>query len=97
MSSVLEAFEAAKMEFLSGLPNTERDKYSQFTSIEEVYDATDQIQQEQGKTRTLRNLKKIQPYLDCLNHYAGVIETLIQAKAEFLAPIWVIHFSSSVD
>ena len=91
MSSVLEAFEAAKDEFLNGLPEAERAKYSQFTSIEEVYDAADQIQQEQGKIRTLRNLKRIQPYLDCLNHYASVIDTFVQAKAEFLALIWVFH------
>lgn len=89
MSSVLEPFEAAKKDFLDGAPDDEGIKYSHFTSIEEVYDATDEIQRGQGKTRTLRNLKKIQPYLDCLNHYAGILETFVQAKAEFLALIWV--------
>jgi hypothetical protein len=96
-SPILDAFESAKTEFINGLLDDERHKFSDFTSIQEVYDATEQIQQEQSKGGSLRNLNRIQQYLDCLGQYAGVIETFVQVKPEILALIWVcmIPFSGS--
>lgn len=88
-TGVLEAFDAAKKEFLRDLPDSQKSKFSTLETIEDVYDATDQIQKEQANSGTLRNLRKIQPYLVCLNHYADAIETFVQAKAEILALIWV--------
>jgi hypothetical protein len=60
----------------------------QVTSIDQVYDATDQIQREQAKEGHLRHLSKISPYLDRLNQYAASIEVFLQAKPEVLALIW---------
>ncbi|KAF2138225.1 uncharacterized protein K452DRAFT_90147 [Aplosporella prunicola CBS 121167] len=82
-----EAFEAAKKEFISSVRNGEPE-VSHFASISEVYDATEEIQNEQSKSGTLRNLRMIQPYLDCLNHYAGVIETFAQVKPDVISLIW---------
>lgn len=87
-SPVDEAFEAAKREFLSSVKKGSPGVL-QFTSIKEVYDATDKIQREHSKSSTLRNLRRIEPYLDCLRHYAQVIETFVQVKPDILALIWV--------
>ena len=88
-ASIQGVFESAKQEFLQNLKDAADYDFSQFTSIDKVYEATEKIQEEQGKTNTLRNLKRIQPYLDGLNQYAGVFDTFIQAKPEILTFIWV--------
>ncbi|EUC39484.1 hypothetical protein COCMIDRAFT_10428 [Bipolaris oryzae ATCC 44560] len=86
-SPVAEAFEAAKREFLSSTSENSHNVL-QFASIKAVYDATDKIQREHSKSGTLRNLRRIEPYLDCLQHYAKVIDTFVRAKLDVLALIW---------
>lgn len=63
-------------------------KILETTSIDEVYDATDELQKEQAKSGHLRHLSKIGPYLERLRDYSSVIETLVQAKPDVLAFIW---------
>ena len=58
------------------------------TSIDQVYDLTDKLQEEQAKKGHLRHLSKIQPYLEGLDSYAGVIEVFMQIKPDILALIW---------
>lgn len=88
-SPVIASFNTAREEFLRDFLD---DKYaqtlSQFTSIDDVYNATDDIQKEQGKSRILQNLAKIQPYLECLDQYATVVDTVVQVKPDILALIW---------
>ena len=94
-SPVIASFNTAREEFLRDFPNDEYARtLSQFTSIDDIYDATDKIQKEQGKSRTLQNLAKIQPYLECLNQYATIMETIVQVKPEILALIWVRMIAS---
>ena len=88
-SPIAAAFDIARREFLSSFSQEDQDAFLKFTSVDDVYDATDAIQKEQAKTRTLQNLNKIQPYIECLSQYAGVVDTLIQIKPDFLAIIWV--------
>ncbi|KAF9629021.1 hypothetical protein BFW01_g10224 [Lasiodiplodia theobromae] len=83
-----EAFEAAKKEFLRESDPGAGIDLSSFTTIHDVYDTTDKIQQEQSNSKALRYLQRIQPYLICINHYAAVIETFAQTKPEFISPIW---------
>jgi len=87
-STVEEAFETAKTQFLSSA-RADSDDVLRFASIKEVYDVTDQIQKERSRSRTLRNLRRIEPYLDCLQHYSKVVETFVQVKPDVLALIWV--------
>jgi len=89
ISSVDEAFESAKSDFLQKLTNPQDYDFSKFTSIDQVYDTTDEIQREQAATGTMRNLRKIQPYLECMSQYVGVLETFVQIKPEILCLIWV--------
>ena len=90
-------FDTARQDFLREFPHSEyRQKLSQFASIEDVYNATDDIQRKQGESQMLRNLAKIQPYLECLGQYATVLDTIVQVKPEILALIWVRILTSSV-
>ncbi|KAL9115839.1 MAG: hypothetical protein Q9227_000207 [Pyrenula ochraceoflavens] len=57
-------------------------------TVDEVYDLTDKLQEEQAKKGHLRHLSKIQPFLEGLDSYAGVIEVFMQAKPDILALIW---------
>jgi hypothetical protein len=84
-----QAFETAVQEFKSNL--NDDPLFSEIlatTTIDQVYDATDKLQQEQVKQGHLRHLAKIKPYLDGLNDYAGVIEVFLQVKPDVLALIW---------
>jgi hypothetical protein len=84
-----EAFDRAMREFKSGLDDDSLySEILQTTSIEQVYDATDKLQLEQGKSGALRNLSRITPYLNRLNEYAASIEVFIQVKPDILALLW---------
>lgn len=58
------------------------------TSIDEIYDATDKLQEEQAKNGRIRHLSKIEPYLERLKDYSGAIDTFVQVKPSILALIW---------
>ena len=88
-SPIAAGFDTARKEFLRDFPNDDLEAISKFASIEDVYNATDEIQRRQGETRTLQNLGKIQPYLECLKQYSDVLDTIVQIKPDVLAIIWV--------
>jgi hypothetical protein len=83
------AFDTAIQEFRVKLKN--EDLYHdilQTKKIEEVYELTDKLQEEQSRTGRLRHLSKIEPFLEGLRGYASVIEVFMQAKPDVLALIW---------
>lgn len=83
------AFDKALLDFKNGLKDESLyTEILQTTSIEQVYDATDRLQEEQAKKGHLRHLSKIEPYLAHLREYASVIEVFVQAKPDILALIW---------
>ena len=89
-SPVITSFNTARQDFLRDFPDDEYvQALSQFTSINHVYNATDEIQKKQGESKMLQNLAKIQPYLECLNQYATIVDTVVQVKPDILALIWV--------
>ena len=88
-SLVAVAFDTARKEFLRDVPDEDVAVFSKSTSIDDIYNATDEIQKKQAGTRTLQNLSKIQPYLECLTQYSGVLDTIVQVKPDVLAIIWV--------
>src|SRR5205809_3465485 len=83
------AFETARRDFLDSLIQKDTYDFSKFNTLQDVYDETDRIQDEQAKKGALRHLRKIQPYLAQLEQYSGVIEQFVQAKPDILALIWV--------
>ncbi|PVH83873.1 hypothetical protein DL98DRAFT_486212 [Cadophora sp. DSE1049] len=58
------------------------------TSINQVYDMTEKLQEEMGKKDSLRHLAKISPFLERLRGYTDSIDTFVQAKPDILALIW---------
>ena len=89
-SPLIISFNTARQEFLREFPHDEYgQKLRQFASIDDVYNATDDIQRKQGESWMMQNLNKIKPYLECLDQYATVVETVVQVKPEILALIWV--------
>src|SRR5215471_8655298 len=86
---IQEVFERAKHEFQRNLKHpTLIAEILKTTCIEDVYDAVDKLQEEQGKRGRLRHLRKIEPYLERLRQYSDVINTFVQAKSDILALIW---------
>lgn len=86
---VQAAFEKAAREFKTALKNDKLyDEVLKTRSIDDVYTATDVLQLELAKKGPLRRLSKIQPYLERLRAYSGVVETFVQVKPDVLALIW---------
>jgi hypothetical protein len=59
------------------------------TIIEDVHEEAKSIQVKQAKNRALRNMKRIQPYIDGLGRYSEVCSIFAQVKPEILCLIWV--------
>lgn len=88
-SLIESAFQAAMNEFKTTLNNDAvYAKILAVTSIDEVYNLTDQLQADQGRKGHLRHLAKIDPFLSRLREYAAVIEVFMQVKPDILALIW---------
>lgn len=88
-SHVEKAFEIAKGEFLQNLKRPNEYDFSKFGSIDDVYDTTEKIQEEQSRTGNMRHLSRIKPYLEALSQYIGVLDTLSQVKSDITCLIWV--------
>ena len=87
--SVPGAFDVASKDFLDSLVDGSQYDLSHFHSINDVYDETEKIQKEQGRKGALRNLQRIQPFLQRLSEYSGVVEVFVQVKPDVLALLWV--------
>ena len=96
------ALESSRKEFYRQLKDpklkTEIDK---ITTVDQVYEATKRLQEDQGKSKTLRSLGKIRTFLERLDEYSKVLGIFVQVKPDVLALIWgpiklLIHLSSNL-
>jgi hypothetical protein len=86
---VARAFDAAKRDFQAQLKDPDLyDRILKTTTIDEVYNFTNELQEEQAKTGHLRHLAKIEPYLEQLREYAKVIEVFAQVHPDIFCLIW---------
>ncbi|KAF5965977.1 NACHT nucleoside triphosphatase [Fusarium coicis] len=86
---VSEIFEKAKADFLSAIKDQNlRCQLQKVTTIDDIWDYTEQLQKDQASNKRLRCMKRIGPYTERLQEYAGVIEVFVQAKPDILALIW---------
>ncbi|KLO93164.1 uncharacterized protein LW93_6158 [Fusarium fujikuroi] len=86
---VSEVFEKAKADFLNGIKDQKlRSQLQKATTIDDIWDYTEQLQKDQASNKRLRGMKKIGPYIERLQEYAGVIEVFVQVKPDILALIW---------
>lgn len=84
-NSLLSEFEKATQSFKDKLPDSiSLDEVMEANTVDKVYDITDKLQADQE----LRNLSKIQPYLERLCSYSGVIGDLIGGNHDFSAFLW---------
>jgi serine/threonine protein kinase len=82
-------FEEAARVFKDNLPDSvPLVEILKITSINDVYDITDKIQAEQQKHGGLRNLPKMQLYLERLEGYTGVINDIVHGSRDVLALLW---------
>ncbi|RBQ76481.1 hypothetical protein FVER14953_03349 [Fusarium verticillioides] len=89
MATTQRAFEAAMLDFKDKLKgHSFYDQIIQTTSIEQVYQDIERLQDKQAKSGRLRHLSKIEPFLARLREYSSVVETFVQAKPDILALIW---------
>ncbi|XXH03322.1 hypothetical protein Hte_009720 [Hypoxylon texense] len=86
---IQDIFVKAKLEFLSELKDKKKQsELEKNCTIDDIWSFTDQLQSDQGPEGRLRGLRKIQPYLERLEEYAGVVEVFVQVKPDILALIW---------
>ncbi|KAG9503428.1 hypothetical protein J7337_006273 [Fusarium musae] len=89
MATTQRAFQAAMLDFKDKLKgHSFYDQIIQTTSIEQVYQDIEKLQDKQAKSGRLRHLSKIEPFLARLREYSSVVETFVQAKPDILALIW---------
>ncbi len=87
--SIQDAFESATRELKDNLKDDALYRELLETkSLEQVYDATDKLQEEQARNGHLRHLSKITPYLTRLGEYAEAVSVFVQVKPEIMALIW---------
>jgi hypothetical protein len=60
----------------------------QSTTLEEVWQAAEEIQLAQRKRKSLRNVRRIEPFLKCLGKYSEIIGVLCNGTP-YLPWIWV--------
>ncbi|GKT97339.1 hypothetical protein Ct61P_15189 [Colletotrichum tofieldiae] len=84
-----QAFENAKAAFRAKLKD--KDLFQQLlqtTSIEQVWQTTNEIQTRQEVEKRMRFMGKIKTFLDKLSDYASVVDTFVQVKPDVMALIW---------
>ena len=82
-------FDTAVKDFQDELADRDEVDFRGIETIDDVYKEIANIQEEQGRKGKLRFMKRIQPFLACLEQYSDVLDTFVQVKANVLALIWV--------
>jgi hypothetical protein len=84
-------FQRALIRFTDRLSPDEKNEFK-VTTLEEVYDVIEQIQNVHGSERKMRNLTRIKSFLEAMEQYGKVIEVFLNA-VDLLAFVWVRHDS----
>ncbi|KAI1383676.1 uncharacterized protein F4822DRAFT_84758 [Hypoxylon trugodes] len=89
VNSLLYEFKEEARRFWDGLSDdVPLNEILKVTSIDNVYDITDKIQDEQREHGGLRDLSKLKIYLERLEGYVDTINDIIDGSTEILALIW---------
>ena len=89
MASAPSVFDTAVKDFQDELADRDELNFRGIENIDDVYREIHITQEEQGRDGKLRNMKRMEPFLTCLQQYSDVLDTFVQAKASVLALIWV--------
>jgi hypothetical protein len=77
-------------DFKSSLAEEHKNDF-EFSSLEDLQTAIDDIQKKQASDKKMRNLTRLRPYLEAMAQYGKVIEVFLNAS-NFVAFVWV-HLS----
>jgi hypothetical protein len=80
-------FDHALENFTRNLSQKEQADF-RFTTISDVYREIDRIQKDQESKGLLRNLRRLQPFIDGIQRYSSVIEQFVNVKPNILVFIW---------
>ena len=80
-------FDAALLEFKATLKPEELAEF-RITKLEDVTTEIARIEQVHEKDRLQRGLRRIDPFIQGLQRYAGVVEQFVQVKPDAMALIW---------
>lgn len=86
--SQISAFTTALHAFQVGLSDEEIEIF-RLTTIEHVWDMIRYLQAEQASRMSMQNMSRLEPFINALTRYSGVIEVFVQGKPEIMAFIWV--------
>lgn len=82
-------FQRALVRFTDQLSPDEKREF-EFSTLEEVYDVIERIQNVHASERKMRNLTRIKSFLEAMEQYGKVIEVFLNS-ANLLAFVWVRH------
>jgi hypothetical protein len=86
MTDIEEAFQKVLANFQKRLKPDELARFK-MTTLEELRIAAQNMQDMQESSKTARNLTKIQPFLQAMAQYQGIIEVFLNTS-ELLCCIW---------
>lgn len=86
MATIEEGFKNAVADFQKRLKPGEEAQFK-FTTLNGLKLAAKDIQENQRKTKTARNLTRIQPFLQAMTEYSKVIEVFLNTSS-ILCFIW---------
>lgn len=86
MATVQDGFKQALEDFKKRLKPEEEAKFA-VTSLNDLQIALKDIQEMQRKTKTAQNLKRIEPFLQAMAQYQGIIEVFLNTSS-LLCFIW---------
>ncbi|MCJ1382347.1 hypothetical protein MMC17_005460 [Xylographa soralifera] len=87
-AETLQVFSAALETFCEKLPHDETLAFRKIRTLEDLEMAIQDIEKEQARRKSFRNLAKIRPFLRVLKQYTEVIDVLVSSKPDVLAFIW---------
>ncbi len=88
-TSVKSDFDVAVSDFQSEVADQKLFDFDVLYTVDDLYNEIKKTQEEQGRNRQLRNMKKMEPLIDRLEQYSSVLNTFVQVKPSVLALIWV--------
>lgn len=86
--NISDAFSTAFSDFRAGLSDDGVDDTEISSSLPDLKTALSDVEREQAKRKSLRNMGKIRPFIDALEDYSRVVEVFVSVKPAVLALIW---------
>jgi hypothetical protein len=84
--AIQDSFQNALAKFKAQLNSKERDEIK-IASLQDVSLIIAQIQADQGNQKIMMNLTRLEPYLQAMNEFGGIIEVFLNAS-NFVCFIW---------